>query len=686
VSDEFETIEDIDVSLPDEYGAVSEDVPLVVTHMNSIIGSAFRAANDKRARSHQKALGMSELGGCRRQAGFKVNNTPESNPAGERTDVYADAREAMIGTLIHDTVLPQIAAMSMTAEIEVPVVLQFTDLPAIPGHADMVDEDVLVDLKCTAADTPILMADGRVLRADEIKIEDRVVAFDQIHDQLMISYVEDVRENGDRPTIEITTASGRVLEVTEEHPVWIKLGPDELGEWVRADEVEPGMATTIALTAPTEDAKVERELGADEPWLLGVLAATQFRPEDIESLSIDPVTQAVAADSLALMGAQGAADMWARNPWIDLGTPMIPVEVVLSGARAWTEWLSGFSALAMELSDSGVQWSMADRQMAEQMAAMLAGLGIKVTIDRGTGSDYTLYLSNDNYGLHRLADALWLRSSKDSLLRTMAIELDDVERPDYYDLDLIVQVLRNDEPTRTLAITIAEYHTFVTAGLVTHNTVGTNSARYYQTHGASRRHLWQTHGYAQALIDAGHDIKHVALAYVDRSNGQVVHIHYQPFDKGIVDDIELWWTEVNAAKDPMDLPRDERGPGISKTCDWCPWLKLCWGEDAKPGETGAQSIIVHEASEATEVIEASLIGYTAAALAEKEALEAKKYHRSVLSGVENGRYGAYILAWGKDGTYEVLDADSAEAALAAAGLPIPKIVRSKQGAIRVKRA
>jgi hypothetical protein len=682
VSDHIEATEDVGITLPDGF-IVDGVIPDTVVHLNSMIGAAFRATNDKRARSHQKALGMSELGGCRRQAGFKVHDTPESNPSGERTDIYADSREAMIGSLIHDLVLPQIAEMSMTAEIERPVVLRFSGLPEIPGHVDMVDEDLVVDVKCTSADTTILLADGRVLRADEVKVDDRVVAYDQIHDQLMVSYIASVEENGDRPTIEIITESGRVMRVTDEHPIWIRRSPDALGEWVPAAEIERGMLSSIALTAPVETPQMPPLNTADDPWLLGMLAAIQFRPKDIPVLSVDEVTRSVAMTSVSLMGESAAEDMWRRNAWIGLGYPTIPEEILMSGGRVWQEWLSGYSSVAMTLGNQRVTWSVVNRKMADQIAAMLAALGIKVIIEQGDISRVSLHIKDD-YGLQRLANVLWLRGNRSILLRSITSDA-SVNRPDGYGLDPITKVIRHGDPTRTLAIEVAEYHTFVTGGLVTHNTVGSNSARYYQTHGASKKHLWQTHGYAQALNDAGHPIHHIALAYVDRSNGQVVHIHYQPFDPGVVFDIEQWWREVALSKDPMSLPRDERGPGISKTCDWCSWLKTCWGESAKPGEVGAQNVVIHEASDRTTEVEKRLAEYTAAAQAEKDAVEAKKYARAVLVGTESGQYGSFTLTWGNDTSFEVLDAEAAEKALTAAGLPVPKVARARQGAIGVKR-
>lgn len=336
----------------------------VVRNMNSLIGAAFRSANDKRARSQQRALGMSELGGCRRQAAYKVLNYPISNPTNERTDIFADSREAMIGTLIHDLVLPEIASMSLTAEIEVPVVLQFTGLPDIPGHADMVDEETLIDLK----------------------------------------------------------------------------------------------------------------------------------------------------------------------------------------------------------------------------------------------------------------------------------------------------------------------------------TVGHNAVNRVQTSGPSKKHIWQTHGYAQALRNNGHDITRIALVYVDRSNGRVVHIHQQEFDPTILEQIENWWLEVNSVQDPTVLPRDETGPGLSRICDWCPWLKACWGETAAAGETGVQSraLEVMPDDERTQEVERLLHTYWEAAQVERDAKDRKTFARETLLTTTPGVYGDMILGWMSQSSYTVIDTEAAAAALTAAALPVPRVERFRQPTIKVR--
>jgi len=341
--------------------------PHIVENINTIVGAAFRAANAKRARSQQKALGMSELGGCRRQAGFKILGVEPSNPADLRTDKYADSREAMIGTMIHETILPQIQAMSLTAEIEVPVVLRFDGLPEIPGSSDLIDqsEGLILDLK------------------------------------------------------------------TSSH----------------------------------------------------------------------------------------------------------------------------------------------------------------------------------------------------------------------------------------------------------------NGVEFIKNRGPSKKHLWQTHGYATAAIQAGIPITRIALVYIDRADGQVVYVHYQDYDPTIVTDIEEWWREVNSTDDPFTLPRDEKGPGLSKICDWCPWLNACWGPDAVAGEKGVQRVLLEEVppSARRDEVEEFLRKYKEAADREREAGEEKKFAREVLVGAESGIYGSMVLKWGHSSTYEQLDAKAAEATLTAAGLPVPKVERSRDARIDVKR-
>ena len=218
-------------------------------------------------------------------------------------------------------------------------------------------------------------------------------------------------------------------------------------------------------------------------------------------------------------------------------------------------------------------------------------------------------------------------------------------------------------------------------------TVGHNGIEFVKSRGPSKKHLWQTHGYATASIQAGIPITCIALVYIDRSDGQVIYTHYQDYDPHIVDDIEGWWREVNATDDPFTLPRDEHGPGLSKICDWCEFLTACWGPDAVAGAKGVQKIILDETLPEERVIEieAMLQKYKDSADKEKTAQAEKKFAREVLTGADSGTYGSMVLRWGNPSIYEQLDSGAAERALTAAGLPVPKVERSRDATINVKK-
>lgn len=56
------------------------------------------AMDSRRARSRQKSIGASEVGGCRRRAAYRLSGTPVSNP-------NADKSKAIQGTMLHKPVL-----------------------------------------------------------------------------------------------------------------------------------------------------------------------------------------------------------------------------------------------------------------------------------------------------------------------------------------------------------------------------------------------------------------------------------------------------------------------------------------------------------------------------------------------------------------------------------------------------
>lgn len=93
----------------------------------------------RRPRSQQREFGMSELGGCRRRAGYRLAGTEPSNPGG--------SVQAVLGTAVHDAiadVFRQIAKPGDLVEHEV-------SFAGILGHLDIYRDQTVRDTKTTTS-------------------------------------------------------------------------------------------------------------------------------------------------------------------------------------------------------------------------------------------------------------------------------------------------------------------------------------------------------------------------------------------------------------------------------------------------------------------------------------------------------------------------------------------------------
>jgi hypothetical protein len=195
---------------------------------------------------------------------------------------------------------------------------------------------------------------------------------------------------------------------------------------------------------------------------------------------------------------------------------------------------------------------------------------------------------------------------------------------------------------------------------------------------ASRAHRLQVAGYAMAVIQSGQEVDWIAWLYVDRSSG-AEHIVVEQWCDDLVELVESRCEELTMfAETPDAAPRDERGPGLSYVCDSCPWLRTCWGEDARPGEVGAQKILARDHGG----VERALKLYDDARAREKEAASDKEFARAMFSDYETGKYGEFEFGWSSAG--EAADKDAAVALLAQAGIPVPRKATARR--LIVKRA
>lgn len=90
-----------------------------------------------RARSQQREIGWSEIGGCRRRAGYRLAGTPPSNPSG--------SVQAVMGTAIDDAI-NTIARLTGLAH------QQSVVFAGIGGHFDRIEDGEVVDTKTVGTD------------------------------------------------------------------------------------------------------------------------------------------------------------------------------------------------------------------------------------------------------------------------------------------------------------------------------------------------------------------------------------------------------------------------------------------------------------------------------------------------------------------------------------------------------
>lgn len=131
----------------------------LVTLLDNAVAEAFCSftAQQQQQREDLLALTMSGLGGCTRQAAYRLARTPPSEEM-----VFGQMREANIGTMIHEGLLPHLAPL-LGGTDEIAVTLHVDDL-TISGRTDLYSERhrLVGDLKTVGphkmaviGDTPI---------------------------------------------------------------------------------------------------------------------------------------------------------------------------------------------------------------------------------------------------------------------------------------------------------------------------------------------------------------------------------------------------------------------------------------------------------------------------------------------------------------------------------------------------
>ncbi|OLT33695.1 hypothetical protein BJF84_21410 [Rhodococcus sp. CUA-806] len=120
------------------------DLVALATELEDAVNGIWDLADAEHERSTQTEIGVSEIGQCERRAGYRISGTP-------KTDPVSPSRPALLGTWIHEKVLPLIAEL-FGGDVEVTVTVD-----GVLGHSDLIRPvsgavEVIVDLKtCTQA-------------------------------------------------------------------------------------------------------------------------------------------------------------------------------------------------------------------------------------------------------------------------------------------------------------------------------------------------------------------------------------------------------------------------------------------------------------------------------------------------------------------------------------------------------
>lgn len=188
--------------------------------------------------------------------------------------------------------------------------------------------------------------------------------------------------------------------------------------------------------------------------------------------------------------------------------------------------------------------------------------------------------------------------------------------------------------------------------------------------GPDLSHRVQVWGYAVALEQRKPgSVQWVSWLYLDRASGEH-RVRVEKFTAaGGAKVIDRVRRVLSYAREhgPDTAPREENGPGLSYVCDECPWLRRCWGPEAKPGVEGAQAIVAHD----DPTTEALLLGYVRDVQAASDINARKDFAKAALSHKPEGAYGRVVYR--RTRGYDKVDAKAAAALLTDHFLPVPVV-------------
>ena len=347
-----------------------------------------------------------------------------------------------------------------------------------------------IKFKCVVGSTDIMTPTGPV-QARDLAVGDEVLAWDETTNKIVRSTVSHQGINEPEPIYWITTKQGRKIGVNSEHPFLTNNG------WVEAADLSIG---TNLLVGHSYNPEMTSNVSTDEARFFGLMVGDgsyghktiMFHNEDKEILNW--MNEFVAGYGCKLsqagdreisfvisQGEQTKNPNLIKKLIVDAGirgqttyTKRVPSCIWDGGPEVWGAFLAGYLDTDGHVDSNGmVVWTSMNRSLLEDCQTLLSFLGVESRIYDVPQYDYA---PDSGYG-HRLivgkqeAKSLLSHYVQPLCLRKQVPNTTPIRntRPSKFPYDQIVKIeMGIDE--ETMAIGIAEHHTHITAGLVTHNT------------------------------------------------------------------------------------------------------------------------------------------------------------------------------------------------------------------------
>lgn len=380
--------------------------------------------------------------------------------------------------------------------------------------------------ECLAAGTLVTMADGSRRAVEDITVDERVMAWDG--SKLAAARVVAVGKPPVKPMVKITTARGRELVCTHDHPMLAlaKLTyPHTEPGWIHAGDLRPGQHVQVALGHLPES---HPDFSDAVSYFLGAMVADgNIRAASLRWYKSDPGVLDKMTATVEELGGRVAPD-GPRNYGIRVGgkpglgatsvirgvinesgllgthshTKFVPDMIMSGGPQAWREFLAGYCdgngyITSLDAATPRVTFNSTSERLLNDVQHLLALLGVNSSVlhkpsaagtrimpdgtQRECREQWTLNISGIRQ-VQKFAELVQLsHTEKRRRLASYTASDDRTLRrstTDHFDRVRSVERLGDGE---SIGITIEGLHTHVTNGLITHNSQFLETRRYQRS-------------------------------------------------------------------------------------------------------------------------------------------------------------------------------------------------------------